>query len=400
MEQQTESSTLAEHAESLLLKGQVREAADEYARVATLDPNGPGGHLGVAEAHLALGQYGMAYAAARHVQQIAPQSAEAAVARAILALLDRRYEAALMDLDKAASDQPGNAYIHAMRGYAYRRLGNSYDASLAESKAARLSGNRELGELFPKVEQLPAQPNGAGQPPAPAASPIEGQGVTGRVSYQQQRPWSQRSPLERQMVRARFATRGPVVTYTLIAINVFVFLLGLVSTSLQDALFQFGAEQGSIMLQDPVQFYRVITAMFLHLGFAHIALNMISLLSVGIITEQIFGHRRFLAIYFIGGIAGGLAQALLVPNEAAVGASGAIFAIFGAFGAFVLLRRRSLGPSANGIIGQWLFFLVINLIFSFTAANIGAYDHVGGLIVGFLMGALFVSISPRGRSAL
>jgi rhomboid protease GluP len=91
---------------------------------------------------------------------------------------------------------------------------------------------------------------------------------------------------------------------------------------------------------------------------------------------------------------------LLVPNEPAVGASGAIFAIFGAFGAFVLLRRRSLGPSANGIIGQWLFFLVINLIFSFTAANIGAYDHVGGLIVGFLMGALFVSISPRGRSAL
>src|SRR5437899_10275646 len=169
MEQQTESSTLAEHAESLLLKGQAREAADEYARVATLDPNGPGGHLGVAQAHLALGQHGMAYAAARHVQQIAPQSTEAAVARAILALLDRRYEAALIDLDKAASDQPGNAYMHAMRGYVYRRLGNSYDASLAESKAARLSGNRELAELFPKVEQLPAQPNGAEQAAAPGA---------------------------------------------------------------------------------------------------------------------------------------------------------------------------------------------------------------------------------------
>lgn len=400
MEQQTESATLAEHAESLLLKGQPREAADEYARVALLDPAGPGGHLGVAETNLALGQYGMAYAAARHVQQIAPQSTEASVARAILALLDRRYEVALRELDDAANAQPGNAYIHAMRGYAYRRLGNSYDASLAESKAARLSGSRELDELFPKVEQLPAQPNGAVQAAVPGASPYEGDGVAGRVSYQQQRPWSQRSPIERQMVRARFATRGPVVTYTLIAINVFIYLLGAVSPSLGQTLFQYGAEQGSVMLSDPVQFYRVITAMFLHLGFAHIALNMISLLSVGIITEQIFGKGRFLAIYFIGGIAGGLAQALLVPNEAAVGASGAIFAIFGAFGAFILLRRRALGPSANAVIGQWIFFLVINLLFSFTAANIGAYDHVGGLIVGFLMAAIFVSISPRRRSAM
>lgn len=400
MEQQTESSTLAEHAESLLLKGQAREAADEYARVATLDPNGAGGHLGVAEAHLALGQYGMAYAAARHVQQIAPQSTEATVARAILALLDRRYEAALMDLDKAAIDQPGNAYIHAMRGYAYRRLGNSYDASLAESKAARLSGNRELDQLFPKVEQLPVQPNGAGQAATPAPSPYEGAGVTGRVSYQQQRPWSERSQLERRMVRARFTTRGPVVTYTLIAINVFVFLVGLVFASVGETLFQLGAEQGTLMQQDPVQYYRVVTAMFLHLGFAHIALNMISLFSVGIITEQIFGKGRFLAIYFIGGIAGGLAQAFLVPNEAAVGASGAIFAIFGAFGAFVLLRRRSLGPSANGIIGQWLFFLVINLVFSFATPGIGAYDHVGGLVAGFLLGALFVAMTPRGRRVM
>lgn len=399
MEQQTESSTLAEHAESLLLKGQPREAADEYARVALLDPGGPGGHLGVAEANLALGQYGMAYAAARHVQQIAPQSAEASVARALLALLDRRYEAAVSELDQAASAQPGNAYIHAMRGYAFRRLGNSYDASLAESKAARLSGNRELAQLFPKVDQLPVQPNGTGPAAAPAAAPYEGDGVTGRVSYQQQRPWSQRSPVERQMVRARFATRGPVITYTLIAINVFVFLIGSVSPSLGNMLYQNGAEQGSLMLQDPVQSYRLITAMFLHAGFAHIALNMISLFSVGIITEQIFGKGRFLAIYFIGGIAGGVAEALLQPDVAAVGASGAIFAIFGAFGAFALLRRRVLGPSANGIIGQWIFFLVLNLLFSFTP-GIALYDHVGGLVVGFLLGALFVSISPSRRGAM
>ena len=398
MEQQTETSTLAEHAESLLLKGQAREAAEEFARVTQLDPVSPAGHLGVAEANLALGQYGIAYAAARHVQQIAPQSAEAFVARAILALLDRRYDVALSELDRAAEAAPGRAYIHAMRGYCFRRLGNSYDASLAESKAARLSGNRELDQLFPKVEQLPAQPDVAVRAAAPGSSPYEGEGMTGRVSYQQQRPWSQRSPIERQMVRARFATRGPTITYTLIAINVAVFILGTVSPALGFTLFQYGFEQGSLMLHDPVQFYRLITAMFLHAGFAHIALNMISLLSVGIITEQIFGKTRFLTIYFIGGIAGGLAEALLQPEAQAVGASGAIFAIFGAFGAYVLLRRRSLGPSANAVIGQWLFFLVINLIFSFSVPGIGAYDHVGGLVMGFLLGALFVSLSPRRRT--
>lgn len=397
MEQQTESATLAEHAESLLLKGEAREAADEYARVAALDPQGPGGHLGVAEANLALGQYGLAYAAARHVQQIAPQSTEASVARAILALLDRRYDVVLRELDQAALAQPGSPYIHAMRGYAFRQLGNSYDGSLAESKAARLSGNRELSQLFPKVEQLPMQPSSAGQVAVPNPSP---DGVPGRTTYQQPRPWSERSPLERQMARASFATRNtPIVTYTLIALNVFVYLIGALSLTLGNTLYQYGAEQGSLMLQDPVQSYRLITAMFLHAGLLHIAVNMISLYSVGIITERIFGKWRFLTIYFVGGIAGGLAEALLQPNAAAVGASGAIFAIFGAFGAFILMRRRSLGPAANSLIGQWIFFLLLNLAFSF-APGIALYDHMGGLITGFVLAAVFVATAPRSRRSV
>lgn len=417
MEQQAESSTLAEHAESLLLKGQAREAADEYARVAALDPQGPGGHLGVAEANLALGQYGLAYAAARHVQQIAPQSTEALVARAILALLDRRYDVVLRELDQAALAQPGWPYIHAMRGYAFRRLGNSYDGSLAESKAARLSGNRELDQLFPKVEQLPMQPSGAGQVAAPGVSP---DGVTGSGGYQQPRPWSQRSPVERQMARASFATRNtPVITYALIAINVLVYVAGIlvdpthqggfnqyqinsathVYAGSNNPVYDFGIQQGLLMQHDPTQYYRILTAMFLHANFTHILLNMISLLSVGIITERIFGKWRFFLLYFVGGIVAGFAQAFLTPEVPSLGASGAIFAIFGAFGAFILLRRRSLGPAANSVIGQWIFFLVINLAFSF-APGIGLYDHLGGLVTGFVLAAFFVSTASRSRSVM
>lgn len=417
MEQQTESSTLAEHAESLLLKGEAREAADEYARVAALDPQGPGGHLGVAEANLALGQYGLAYAAARHVQQIAPQSTEASVGRAILALLDRRYDVVLRELDQAALAQPGSPYIHAMRGYAFRQLGNSYDGSLAESKAARLSGNRELNQLFPKVEQLPMQPSSAGQVAVPGVSP---DGVTGSGGYQQPRPWSERSPLERQMARASFATRNtPIITYTLIAINVLVYLAGMlvdpthqggfdqyqinsvthVYAGSNNPVYDFGIQQGLLMQHDPTQYYRVLTAMFLHANFMHILVNMISLFSVGIITERIFGKWRFFLLYFVGGIVAGLAQAFLTPDVPSLGASGAIFAIFGAFGAFILMRRRSLGPAANSLIGQWIFFLLLNLAFSF-APGIGLYDHLGGLITGFVLAALFVATAPRSRRSV
>lgn len=397
----TNVQTLIEQGNTMLLQGQVKEAAAVFSQAVELDPSAARAHLGVAEANLALGAFDMVNIACRHVLELSPSSSDGALARAILFVLDRRYDAAVFDLERVETLDPGRAYAHALRGYCLRQLGRNGDAALAEAKAVRLSGSQELTKLFPPIQAV--------APVATAANTID---TTGRVSYPQQRPWSQRSPAERQMARARAAVYGvPIVTYTLIGINVLVYLVCSVFSSnlfspailpngnldVNNPIYNFGVQQGNLILQQPWQVYRLFTAMFLHESIVHIGLNMLSLFFVGVITERIFGGRRYLVIYLVGGLLAGVVQAIATPDIGSLGASGAIFAIFGAFGAFLFLRRRALGPVANSLIGQWLFWLILNLVFGFTVAGIGIADHIGGLVAGFILGAIFISANPRSR---
>ena len=144
--------------------------------------------------------------------------------------------------------------------------------------------------------------------------------------------------------------------------------------------------------------YRIFTAMFFHESIWHIGLNMLSLFFIGPFVEQVFGRWRYASIYFIAGILAGVAQIFTLGTTGyALGASGAIFGVFGALGAFLFLRRRALGPAVNGLIGQWVFFLVINIAFSFTP-GIGLLDHAGGLVSGLILGALLIPrLTPRRR---
>ena len=87
----------------------------------------------------------------------------------------------------------------------------------------------------------------------------------------------------------------------------------------------------------------------------------------------------------------------MVQRPIALGASGAIFGIFVRRDS-ILLRRRALGPAANGIIGQWFFFLLINIFFSLQP-GIGGLDHFGGLGAGLVLGALFTANVGRRRRA-
>ena len=160
MEQQAEVSTLLEQGEALLKEGRVREAAATYARAVQIDPNAVGGHLGIAEASFALSDFGVAAPASQHVLQLAPATADGAIARAILAVLAGNYPAALAELDQAVALDPSRAYIHAFRAFCLRQMGRRYDAALAEARVGRIWGTRELDHLFPK---LPA--------PAPVAAP-------------------------------------------------------------------------------------------------------------------------------------------------------------------------------------------------------------------------------------
>ncbi|HEX5158225.1 MAG TPA: rhomboid family intramembrane serine protease [Ktedonobacterales bacterium] len=390
MEQQQQASAQSsqiERGDTLLKQGDTREAAEVFAGVVREEPNNPAGHLGLAEASLALGDFATMQQACAQVQQLAPQSSEAAVARALLAALDQRFDIALQEVEHSIELDPTRGYAHALRAYVLRRLGQRYDGALAEARAGRTWGTRDLDHLFAQVPKpaatLPSVAAGADFAPQIPTTPGP-------------RTWDQRSARERQVVRARFAVRGvPVVTYTLMAINVGIFILGIFPGG--SALYNFGVAQGNLILSDPVQAYRLLTSMFLHANLLHIATNMLSLFFIGVAVEQLFGRGRYTFIYFASGIIAGLTQMILIPGGAFLGASGAIAGIFGAFGAVILLRRRTLGPAGNALIGQWLFWLAINAFISISNPGIAGWAHLGGLVAGFIIGAIMTTMDGRRR---
>jgi membrane associated rhomboid family serine protease len=185
---------------------------------------------------------------------------------------------------------------------------------------------------------------------------------------------------------------GLDATRVLIAINVVVFLATLSS----GASVITGAGTSAVYAKFALvpaavadgQWWRLVTSMFLHFGLPHIALNMLALWVIGTQVEAMLGRLRFLALYFLAGIGGGLLSFAAGPVlEVAAGASGAIFGLFGAL--YVLARRR--GLETGGIVG----IIALNLVFSFTFSNIDWRGHVGGLVTGIVVAAV-LAYSPAG----
>jgi membrane associated rhomboid family serine protease len=125
--------------------------------------------------------------------------------------------------------------------------------------------------------------------------------------------------------------------------------------------------------------WRIVTAAFLHVGPLHLGLNMYSLFYAGTLLEHMIGRWRFALLYLASGIAGSAGAILWSPNQVSLGASGAIFGILG--GLYVLERR---GHIATG--GQIGMLIVLNLIFTFALSSyISVGAHVGGLIAGVVL---------------
>jgi membrane associated rhomboid family serine protease len=191
--------------------------------------------------------------------------------------------------------------------------------------------------------------------------------------------------------RAAYGGTGALVTKSLIAVNVLVFLINLAQgsslTEVSGSLFEKGALYGPAVAQG--DWYRLITATFLHAGLIHLGLNMLVLWIVGAPVEQAIGRGRFLALYLVSGLAGSAGALILSPNAVTVGASGAIFGVLGA--ALVLEAQRSyvLGGQAFGLIA-------INLIITFALPNtISVGGHLGGLAGGILS---MLALSRLGRA--
>src|SRR2546423_6841880 len=143
-----------------------------------------------------------------------------------------------------------------------------------------------------------------------------------------------------------------VVTRTLIGINVGVFLLELATggniNGVGSKIFEKGALFGPLVANG--DWWRLITAAFLHYGPIHLGFNMFFLYWIGTPVEQYLGRARFLLVYFVSVLAGSAGAPVLSPNSVPVGASGAVFGILGA--ALVLERPGAyvLGGSAMGLI--------------------------------------------------
>jgi membrane associated rhomboid family serine protease len=214
--------------------------------------------------------------------------------------------------------------------------------------------------------------------------------------------------------RASFEGVGARVTRALIGLNVAVYVAELAQGSgvnanhgsiyQEGALIANGVKVGDQLAGLPAgvpfdnlvgvahgDWWRLITATFLHYGPFHLLLNMLALFWFGSLLEQRIGSGRFLLLYLVSGLAGSAGALIMDPTTPTVGASGAIFGILGA--GLVLERQRDyvFGGSALGII-------VINLVFTFSIPNISIGGHLGGLLGGALA-TLGLSRFGRGHVA-
>ena len=190
----------------------------------------------------------------------------------------------------------------------------------------------------------------------------------------------------------------PVLTYVLIGINVLVALGGFLSgASAGGGGTGIGSSslvaEGSVsrFSVDGGEYYRILTAGFLHSGFFHLLFNMIALYILGGLLEPAVGRLRFGVIYFVSLLAGSFGALLLEPDAATVGASGAVFGLMSA--ALVVMRNRGVNPMESGI-AVWIG---LNLLITFTIPGISIGGHIGGLLGGAVAAALLVDLPDRVR---
>ncbi|WP_222710662.1 rhomboid family intramembrane serine protease [Quadrisphaera setariae] len=182
----------------------------------------------------------------------------------------------------------------------------------------------------------------------------------------------------------------PVVTLTMIGICVAVYLLQ--ATVAPGITYQYGFAPVAAAAEP----WRFLTAAFLHGGVIHIAFNMYALWLFGSYLEQQFGRARFAALYLITAFGGSVGSLLVISPTSqswttiSVGASGAVF---GLFGALVLVQRR-----LNQQFGQIVVLIVINGAIGFLVPGIAWQAHLGGLVTGLALGAVYAYAPQRIRT--
>jgi membrane associated rhomboid family serine protease len=208
-----------------------------------------------------------------------------------------------------------------------------------------------------------------------------------------------RAPAPKRAARRATRTldlRGPFVTQALIAINVGVYILQLAMGAGFNANSGWIYEKGVLVSRactdasctkiigvSEGEWWRLITAAFLHYGPLHLGLNMLVLWFIGPALEEYLGHGRYALLYLVSGLAGSAGALLWSPNALTVGASGAIWGIMGAALIFEWRKIYVFGGQALGLV-------VFNLAITFLIPGISRGGHIGGLVGGAAAALAFV----------
>ncbi len=186
-------------------------------------------------------------------------------------------------------------------------------------------------------------------------------------------------------------------TYTLIALCVAAFIGEIASGGTMTGgggtlTFDFALITGGPGIEAGVaggEPYRLVTTAFLHAGILHLGLNMVALYFLGMLLEPAIGTARFVGIYAVSVLAGSLGALLLDPNTLTVGASGGVFGLMAA--GFLVARHRGLDDLAS----QIGFFVLINIVFTFSVSSISVGAHLGGLAGGALAATIVTQLERK-----
>ena len=156
-------------------------------------------------------------------------------------------------------------------------------------------------------------------------------------------------------------------------------------------VYDFGGVIGAEIQVDPSQSWRLLAAMFVHIGLQHFVLNMVTLYFLGRIAEDLFGSKAFLALYILSGLMGNLFVMIFSPEVVAAGASTALFGIFGAIASLRFIARS---PYIQYLSQSYTSLILVNILFSFMP-GISLAGHLGGLVGGGILAFVFPVYGER-----
>lgn len=175
------------------------------------------------------------------------------------------------------------------------------------------------------------------------------------------------------------------VTFFFLSVTILLFIVmqvfyGSLAKSPQ-IVFQFGGMFGLVVKSTPSQLWRLVTPIFIHIGWEHFLINSLTLYFVGQLAESIWGSRFFLLLYVLSGIMGNVMTLFFTPHVVAAGAS---TSLFGLFAAIVVVGYFGHNQHLKSIGKSYQTLIILNLVMNLFMPNVGIVGHLGGALGGAL----------------